>query len=78
MAPKTRSCLCSGFLDVWVLTYAAWGAGRYLVTSLLWVLLPLAAYGIVAVLWYYHLAGIYRCCFILLKPGFPCVRAADH
>ena len=48
---KTHGCLFSGFLDVWVLTlYAAWGVGWYLVTTLLWVLLPLAAYGTVAIL----------------------------
>jgi len=42
------------------------------------VLLPVAAYGTVAVLWQYRLVGICRRCFILLKPGFPCDRAADR
>jgi len=54
--------------------YAAWGVGWCLVAAVLSVLLPLAAHGTVAV----HLVGICRCCFILLKPGFPCVRAADR
>ena len=49
---KTYGCLCSGFLDIQVLTlYAARGVGWCLVTAVLWVLLLLAAYGTVAVLW---------------------------
>jgi len=54
---KTHGCVCSEFLDVKVLTYAAWGVGWCLVTTVLWVLLPLAAYGTVALPWCHHLVG---------------------
>ena len=40
-----------------MLKYGAWGLGWCLVIAVLWVLLPVAAYGMVAVLWQYHLVA---------------------